>query len=109
MRDLNKTLDRSMAISRNVAGMWSRRVKDAWTAYGERLRDAQVAYAGGGGLAATNPQQWAADWARYWLDAGQRSALFWDTLRERGNQFLEHEEAGKPPLLHYRGRYHRLG
>ena len=27
--------------------------------------------------------------------------LFWDTLRQRGNNFLEHERAGKPPLLVY--------
>ena len=27
--------------------------------------------------------------------------LFWDTLRQRGNQWLEHERAGKPPVLHF--------
>jgi hypothetical protein len=29
----------------------------------------------------------------------QRWVLFWDTLRQRGNNFLEHERAGQPPLL----------
>jgi pimeloyl-ACP methyl ester carboxylesterase len=37
----------------------------------------------------------------YALDAAQRSVLFWDTLRQRGNQWLEHERAGKPPVLHF--------
>ncbi|HYR35370.1 MAG TPA: TerB family tellurite resistance protein [Burkholderiales bacterium] len=35
----------------------------------------------------------------YWTDAWQRTILTWDVLRERGNQYLEHERSGKPPLL----------
>ena len=27
----------------------------------------------------------------YWTDAWQRTILTWDVLRERGNQYLEHE------------------
>ncbi|HZZ94603.1 MAG TPA: DUF3141 domain-containing protein [Usitatibacter sp.] len=37
--------------------------------------------------------------AAYWTDAAQRSILFWDTLRERGNRYLEHVRAGSPPVL----------
>ena len=37
----------------------------------------------------------------YVLDSAQRSVLFLDTLRKRGNQYLEHERAGKPPVLHF--------
>ena len=33
------------------------------------------------------------------IDLAQRSVLYWDTLRQRGNQWLEHEAAGKPPVL----------
>jgi pimeloyl-ACP methyl ester carboxylesterase len=40
-------------------------------------------------------------WTNYVIDSFQRSILFWDTLRQRGNNFLEHERAGKPPLLVY--------
>lgn len=39
------------------------------------------------------------DAASYWIDGAQRSVLFWDTLRRRGNNWIEHEKAGKPPLL----------
>jgi pimeloyl-ACP methyl ester carboxylesterase len=39
------------------------------------------------------------DWVSYTTDAAQRSLMFWDTIRRRGNQFLEHERAGKPPVL----------
>ena len=35
----------------------------------------------------------------YWVDSWQRTVLFWDILRERGNVYLEHEKQGKPPVL----------
>lgn len=41
------------------------------------------------------------DASAYWLDFAQRSVLFWDTLRQRGNNWIEHEKAGKPPLLDF--------
>jgi hypothetical protein len=31
----------------------------------------------------------------------QRSVLFWDTLRQRGDNYLAHEQAGTPPVLHF--------
>ncbi len=38
----------------------------------------------------------------YQLDVWQRSILFWDTLRERADNMLEHERAGLPPLLDFK-------
>jgi poly(3-hydroxyalkanoate) synthetase/tellurite resistance protein len=35
----------------------------------------------------------------YWFDACQRTVLFWDVLRKRGDQAIEHYKAGKPPVL----------
>jgi len=35
----------------------------------------------------------------YWVDAAQRTLLYLDTLRQRGNQALAHHKAGKPPVL----------
>jgi pimeloyl-ACP methyl ester carboxylesterase len=35
----------------------------------------------------------------YWVDACQRSILFWDVMRKRGNIALEHHRGGKPPVL----------
>ncbi|MEM9630755.1 MAG: DUF3141 domain-containing protein [Pseudomonadota bacterium] len=37
----------------------------------------------------------------YWKDAGQRTVLTLDTLRQRGDNFVEHEDAGCPPVLIY--------
>ena len=38
----------------------------------------------------------------YWTDAFQRTVLFWDVMRKRGNQAIEHVEAGEPPVLSFR-------
>jgi len=35
----------------------------------------------------------------YWYDRLQRSVLLLDVMRQRGNDFLDHSEAGKPPVL----------
>jgi pimeloyl-ACP methyl ester carboxylesterase len=43
----------------------------------------------------------AADCAHYLRDAWQRAILTADTLRKRGDVFLEHEAAGCPPVLIY--------
>jgi len=41
------------------------------------------------------------DFAAYLRDAGERWLLFLDILRQRGNNFLRHEEKGCPPVLAY--------
>lgn len=38
----------------------------------------------------------------YGIDVWQRTILFWDTLRQRANNMLEHERAGLPPLLDFK-------
>ncbi|WP_431269160.1 DUF3141 domain-containing protein [Dankookia sp. P2] len=48
-----------------------------------------------------NPATLARDAAEYALDAAQRAVLFWDTMRQAGNTFTEHEEAGCPPVLFF--------
>jgi hypothetical protein len=37
----------------------------------------------------------------YMADAAQRSVLFWDVMRQRGNQYREHLEEAVPHVLHY--------
>jgi len=105
MPNLNQTIDRSLSISRGVATVLERRVRDAFAAYAEHIERARAAYiasgvsaVSGGGI---NPRQAFRDWWEYNLDFAQRSVLFWDTLRQRGNNWIAHEEAGKPPVLAY--------
>ena len=42
------------------------------------------------------------DFMDYQIDLWQRTILFLDTLRQRGNNMLEHERAGLPPLLDFK-------
>jgi Protein of unknown function (DUF3141) len=40
-------------------------------------------------------------WSRYAVDVLQRGVLFWDTLRQRGNTFVEHTRKALPPVLRF--------
>jgi tellurite resistance protein len=40
-------------------------------------------------------------WFAYAIDTMQRSILFWDALRQRGNIYLEHRAQGEPPILDF--------
>jgi len=44
----------------------------------------------------------AKDYFDYQRDFFERTILFWDTLRQRANNMLEHERAGLPPLLDFK-------
>jgi pimeloyl-ACP methyl ester carboxylesterase len=43
--------------------------------------------------------KWMTDWSEYWVDAAQRSVLFMDILRQRGNNYLAHLKNDQPPVL----------
>ncbi|HAU0116412.1 TPA: DUF3141 domain-containing protein [Legionella pneumophila] len=49
-----------------------------------------------------SPYQMGHDFFSYQLDCWQRSILFWDILRERANNMMEHEQQGLPPLLNFK-------
>jgi Protein of unknown function (DUF3141) len=40
--------------------------------------------------------------ADYWVDAAQRCVLFWDVMRQRGNQYREHLAETVPHVLEYK-------
>lgn len=50
---------------------------------------------------AFSPLEIWTDWLQYSTDFFQRSILFWNTIRERGNISVEHQLAGEPPLLYF--------
>ncbi len=103
MSDLNTTIGRAPRTSRAAWPTGSdRRMRAALDRYATRMKTA--------GFAAMVPppggpkmphELWRGWPGSYWVDSVQRSVLFWDTLRQRGNNWLEHEDAGKPPLLHF--------
>jgi Protein of unknown function (DUF3141) len=96
-RQLSQTHD----ISAKVAQVLQIRTKSAFEHFGERVRAAWDPNAAGFAANPMLPWQAAASGAQYAVDFAQRSILFWDTLRQRGNNFLEHERNGLPPVLHF--------
>ena len=96
-----KKLTRSYDISTKVAQVFQKRAKVAQEHFRDRLGEA---FRGNiAGLTESPQTPWEA-WSRgyeYLTDAAQRSILFWDTLRQRGNNFVEHTRAGLPPVLHF--------
>jgi pimeloyl-ACP methyl ester carboxylesterase len=53
-------------------------------------------------LMSANPSEWWNQWSEYLTDSIQRSALVFDTLRKRGNGYVEHLESGMPPVLDFK-------
>jgi len=96
------TVARSHDIAAKVALLYKKRAKTAQDNFTERL--AHASEDNGTAALLTNPgggiKLWA-DWYGYAVDAAQRSILFWDTIRERGNNYVEHTRAGLPPVLHF--------
>ena len=52
-------------------------------------------------VALSGPARLAQDTASYLRDTFQRTVLTLDVLRERGDIFIAHYLAGKPPLLKF--------
>lgn len=86
------------AVQSKIAQIYQARGSSAFQRYLASVETAFEPWSSGGPAAATPLDLWR-DASGYWLDFAQRSTLFWDTLRRRGNNWIEHEKAGKPPLL----------
>jgi hypothetical protein len=99
--DAIKQLAHSCDISTKVAQVFRKRTKLAQEHFGERLTKAfNDNVAGLAGKPAAPWDVWS-HWYEYSTDFAQRSVLFWDTLRERGNSFVERNRQGLPPVLHF--------
>ena len=99
--DIGRQLARSQDISTKISVVFQKRVKGAQERFAEQLTEAYADHQIGellkGPAAAT---AWSG-WYDYAVDAAQRSILFWDTMRQRGNAFVEHSGEGLPPVLHF--------
>jgi pimeloyl-ACP methyl ester carboxylesterase len=87
------------AMYGKVAQVYLSRITDAVQSYGAALTKAAAAC--GDAARPRPPSEAWQDFTSYTADLAQRSLLFWDTLRQRGNNWLAHEKAGKPPLLDF--------
>ena len=89
-------------LATKVSLLFRKRAEFAQEQYKDRLATASADNGIGELLAnpAAAAKVWM-DWYGYAVDATQRSILFLDTLRQRGNNFVQHNQAGLPPLLHF--------
>jgi pimeloyl-ACP methyl ester carboxylesterase len=101
MTNIAEQTARSQELSAKVSRLFRKRTQLAQERFRERTEQAfkdQIA------ALMTRPiapwDVWT-QWFEYSADFAQRTILFWDTLRQRGNNFLAHEQAGKPPVLHF--------
>jgi pimeloyl-ACP methyl ester carboxylesterase len=95
-------LSKANEVSGKVRQVFVERTQRAYERFNHRLI---AAYADHEKLMRPmTPWELWANWLQYTIDTAQRSILFWDTLRKRGNNFIEHERAGKPPVLSFRYR-----
>ncbi|TMH28942.1 MAG: DUF3141 domain-containing protein [Betaproteobacteria bacterium] len=96
-----KQLARSQDIATKVSVVFQTRAKLAQERFVDRVRKAfgeNVA-----DLISKPVAPWDAwtQWYNYATDFAQRSVLFWDTLRVRGNNYIKHVSEGMPPVLHF--------
>jgi pimeloyl-ACP methyl ester carboxylesterase len=98
--DAGKQLARSHNVGTKVATIFQKRAKVAQEQFSKQANEA---------LNAKNPgklfQMMAAcdPWScyQYAIDAAQRAILFWDTMRQRGNQSVENTAQGYKPVLNF--------
>jgi pimeloyl-ACP methyl ester carboxylesterase len=101
MNDQTSKLVRSQEIASKVGQLLSHRAKAAQARFAERLKTVAEEQMAKAAASPVMPWDLWRDGQGYAIDLAQRSILFWDTLRQRGNNYLAHERAGLPPVLHF--------
>ncbi|HEU5283496.1 MAG TPA: DUF3141 domain-containing protein [Burkholderiales bacterium] len=101
MTDPAKQLSQSHDLSAKVARLLQTRVKLAQERFNERVQNAYQGHLAALMAKPLSPWDVWTSGAQYALDFAQRSVLFWETLRQRGNNFVEHARQGLPPVLHF--------
>lgn len=91
-----ENLGKSSELAKAVAKIHRHRIQKAQERYQGRMETALSSHAPAGEIKI--PWGVWQEWYQYTSDMAQRSILFWDIMRERGNVFVEHEKAGKPPV-----------
>lgn len=96
MNDRWKLTSDLFQLGSNITQLYARRVMDAQNTF---VSGIQKAFCNQAYLPVERMTDVRFTWPAYVTDSIQRWVLFCDTLRLRGNNFLAHEKAGKPPLL----------
>ncbi len=97
----SKLLASSHDAATQVTRVFEKRVNIAQERFGKRLRKALNDNLAGVAETPLTPLEIWYPWYQYLTDFAERSILFLDALRGRGNNFLEREQQGLPPQLHF--------
>lgn len=101
MNPLTEQAKGSFDLSQKISAVLLRRAESAQKRFTERTRLAWDQCTDATTTTEFVPMALWKNWLDYCVDFGQRTILFWDTLRQRGNAYNDHERAGKPPVLHF--------
>ena len=99
MEDQQKNASLFFDLMGKIGRLYTERTIQAQKAFMEHVQKAAVDPKLAVGVPPENPWQ---SWTSYVTDAAQRSVIFWDILRERGNNYIEHKKEGTPPLLAFK-------
>jgi hypothetical protein len=92
---------RSAEVSKKVGTLLHRRRETAVKQFTERVRGAAGGDEAPGKLRELLAGATPWNVLHYTVDAMQRSILFWDTMRRRGNEFVSSAVSGLQPALHF--------
>src|SRR5262245_31038460 len=92
-------LTRSQELSTKIARVFRARVTAANERFTTRARE--VTEQRLKPLMSLPPSSFLTAAPRYWVDFVQRWVLMCDTLRQRGNSFVDRTREGMPPVLHF--------
>ncbi|MBK6008284.1 DUF3141 domain-containing protein [Ramlibacter ginsenosidimutans] len=101
MTDPSQHLSRSTELTAKVGVLLQKRLTVAREKFASTVRDSFARHGQAALQDKPHPWNWWSGAADYALDFAQRSVLFLDALRQRGNNFVEHTRAGLPPVLHF--------
>ena len=99
MAGQDKKIEACFDLMGKINRLYTRRFLNA---QGNFLSDVQAATKNFEPPMPLSPKNAWQSWTSYMTDSMQRSVLFWDIIRERGNIYLKHVKEGNPPLLAFR-------
>ncbi len=99
MEDQQKKVGDFFGLMEKIGRLYTARLLEAQKSFLGQMQKAVAEQKQTAGAAPDNP--WQA-WASYWTDFAQRTVLFCDVMRERGNNYIEHVRKGEPPLLAFK-------
>jgi pimeloyl-ACP methyl ester carboxylesterase len=102
MNDLASKASQSTELSAKVKKLLQKRLTIAQEKFTERARKAYETFGRPASAQPSSPMEMWSNLASYGVDFAQRSVLFMDTMRQRGNVSVEHVRAGLPPVLHFK-------